>query len=102
MHWHRKEHNQQVLAIEADASRFVFYMTETDSQSAARSVELLKGIRMEYEIHVPILEVNTDYGSEFVNTKKDDRPGLNHEFERYLYDHNIEHALCRVGRQQSN
>jgi putative transposase len=51
---------------------------------------------------VPILEVITDHGSEFINTRQDDRPCLDHEFESYLHDHEIKHTLCKVGRPQSN
>jgi len=46
--------------------------------------------------------VITDHGSEFVNPRQDDRPCLDHEFERYLHDNDIEHTLCKVGRPQSN
>jgi transposase InsO family protein len=91
-----------VLAVEDDASRRVFDMIETDGSSASRSVELLDRVRTENDAHVPILEVITDHGSEFINTRKDERPCLNHESESYLHDHEIKHALCKVGRPQSN
>ena len=44
----------------------------------------------------------TDHGSEFVNPHHEDRPGRDHEFERFLHNNDIEHALCKVGRPQSN
>jgi putative transposase len=48
------------------------------------------------------LEVITDHGSEFINPRQEDRPWLDHEFERYLADNDIDHTLCKVGRPQSN
>jgi transposase InsO family protein len=51
---------------------------------------------------VGILEVITDHGSEFVNPHADERPCLDHTFERYLHDNDIMHSLCTVGRPQSN
>ena len=68
MDWYCNEHGQQVLAVEDDASRRVFDMIETDASSASRSVELLDTVRTENDAPVPILEVITDHGSEFVNT----------------------------------
>ena len=44
----------------------------------------------------------TDHGSEFVNPHQEDRPDHDHEFERFLHNNDIEHALCKVGRPQSN
>ena len=102
MDWYCNEHGQQVLAVEDDASRRVFDMIETDASSASRSVELLDTVRTENDAPVPILEVITDHGSEFVNTHQDERPCLDHEFEQYLHDHDIKHTLCKVGRPQSN
>jgi len=91
-----------VVAVEDDASRRVFDMIETDGSSASRSVELLDSVRTENDAPVPILEVITDHGSEFINTRQDERPCLDHEFESYLADHEIKHTLCTVGRPQSN
>ena len=102
MDWYCNEHGQQVLAVEDDASRRVFDMIETDASSASRSVELLDTVRTENDAPVPILEVITDHGSEFVNTHQDERPCLDHEFEQYLHDNDIKHTLCKVGRPQSN
>jgi len=51
---------------------------------------------------VPILEVITDHGSEFVNPRQDDRRYLDHTFEQYLHENDITHSLCKVGRPQSN
>ncbi len=42
----------------------------------------------------------TDQGSEFINTHQDERPCLDHEFETYLYDNEIDHTPCKVGRPQ--
>jgi len=90
------------LAVEDDASRRVFDMIETDASSASRSVELLDSVREDWRAPVPILEVITDHGSEFINTRQDERPCLDHEFERYLVENEITHTLCKVGRPQSN
>jgi len=65
-------------------------------------VELLDSIREGWVAPVPILEVITDHGSEFINTHQDERPCLDHEFERYLAENEITHTLCKVGRPQSN
>jgi putative transposase len=86
--WYRNNRGQQVLAVEDDASRGVFNTIATDSSSASQTV--------------PIQEVITDHGSEFVNPRRDDRPCLDHEFERFLHDNDIDHTLCKVGRPQSN
>ena len=102
MDWYHNDRGQWCLAVEDDASRRVFDMIETDSSSATTSVELLKTVCEEYETPVPILEVITDHGSEFINTHQDDRPCLDHEFERFLHDNDIDHTLCTVGRPQSN
>jgi len=58
-----------VVAVEDDASRRVFDMIETDGSSASQSVELLDNVRTENDAPVPILEVITDHGSEFINTR---------------------------------
>ena len=102
MDWYQNERGDAVLAVEDDASRFVFDMIETESQSAQTSVELLDKVRQDFPQPVPILEVITDHGSEFVNTHQEDRPCLNHKFEGYLHEHGIKHTLCKVGRPQSN
>ena len=102
MDWYHNDRGQQVLAVEDDASRRVFDMIETDSSSASQAVELLASVDEEFDSPVPVLEVITDHGSEFVNPRQDDRPCLDHEFERYLHDNDIEHTLCKVGRPQSN
>ncbi len=102
MDWYTNDRGQQVLAVEDDASRRVFDMIETDASSATQSVALLDRVREEWEEPVPILEVITDHGSEFINTHQDERPCLDHEFERYLDEHEITHTLCKVGRPQSN
>lgn len=65
-------------------------------------MELLDRVHEGFEIPVPILEVITDHGSEFVNLYQDERPCLDHEFERYLHEHDIRHSLCAGGRPQSN
>jgi len=100
--WYQNDRGDQVLAVEDDASRRVFDMIETESSSAQASVELLDNIVQNWDSPVPILEVITDHGSEFINTHQDERPCLDHAFERYLHDNNIKHSLCKVGRPQSN
>lgn len=102
MDWYQNDRDDHVLGVEDDASRFVFDMLETNRSSAAASVDLLDSVRTEYETDVPILEVITDHGSEFVNPHQDERPCLDHEFEGYLAEHDIKHSLCAVGRPQSN
>jgi len=102
MDWYTNTQGQQVLTVEDDASRRVFEMIETDASSASQSVELLNRVREDWEPPVPILEVITDHGSEFINTRQDERPCLDHEFEAYLHDHEIEHTLCEVGRPHSD
>ena len=102
MDWYTNEQGQQVLGVEDDASRRVFDMVETDSSSASQSVDLLDSVREELDAPVPILEVITDHGSEFINTHHDDRPCLDHTFEQYLHENDIKHTLCTVGRPQSN
>lgn len=102
MDWYRNEQGDHVLAVEDDASRYVFDLIETDRSSAAASVELLDHVYRANHRPVPILEVITDHGSEFVNTRQDDRPDLDHTFEGYLHDHEIMHTLGKVGRPQSN
>jgi len=102
MDWYINDHGQRVLAVEDDASRRVFDMIETDARSASQSVEFLDTVRGELDAPVPILEVITDHGSEFINTQQDERPCLDHVFERYLYDNDIKHTLGKVGRPQSN
>jgi putative transposase len=102
MDWYQNERGDHVLGVEDDASRFVFDMIETDSSSAAVSVDLLDSVREDFETDVPILEVITDHGSEFVNPHQDERPCLDHDFEGYLHEHDIKHSLCAVGRPQSN
>jgi putative transposase len=102
MDWYQNDRGQQVLAVEDDASRRVLDMIETGSSSASQAVEFLESVDEEFDSPVPILEVITDHGSEFVNPRQDDRPCLDHEFERFLHDNDIEHTLCKVGRPQSN
>jgi putative transposase len=102
MDWYHNEQGQQVLAVEDDASRRVFDMIEIDSSSASQSVDLLNSVRDDLDAPVPILEVITDHGSEFVNPRQDTRPSLDHEFEGYLHENDIKHTLCKVGRPQSN
>jgi len=102
MDWYQNDRGQQVLAVEDDASRRVFDMIETDASSASQAVELLESVDEEFDSPVPILEVVTDHGSEFVNPRQDERPCLDHEFERFLHNNDIEHTLCKVGRPQSN
>ena len=102
MDWYQNDQGEQVLAVEDDASRRVFDMIETDSSSAQASVELLDSVCQNWDSPVPILEVITDHGSEFINTRQDDRPCLAHVFEGYLHDNDIKHSLCKVGRPQSN
>jgi hypothetical protein len=102
MDWYQNERGQWCVAVEDDASRKVLGMIEDESRSAARSVSLLDEVRENYASQGEILEVITDHGSEFVNTHQDERPCLDHEFERYLADNDILHTLCKVGRPQSN
>jgi transposase InsO family protein len=102
MDWYHNDRDDLVLAVEDDASRRVFDMIETDGSSAQASAELLDSVCQNWDSPVPILEVITDHGSEFINTHQDERPCLDHEFERYLHDNDIKHSLCKVGRPQSN
>ena len=102
MDWYQNDRGDQVLAVEDDASRRVFDMIETDSSSAAASVELLDSVCENWDAPVPILEVITDHGSEFVNTRQEERPCLEHAFKQYLHENDIKHTLCKVGRPQSN
>jgi len=102
MDWYQNERGQWCLAVEDDASRKVLGMIADESRSAARSVSLLDDVRENYASQGEILEVITDHGSEFVNTHQDERPCLDHEFERYLDDTDIIHTLCTVGRPQFN
>ena len=102
MDWYQNERGDRVLAVEDDASRFVYDMIETDSISAQASADLLDSVRESIDQPVPILEVITDHGPEFINTHTDERPCPNHLFEQYLAEHDIKHTLCKVGRPQSN
>jgi transposase InsO family protein len=95
--WFHNSREQWVLAIEDDASRFVYDLIETDGASAERTVELLDEVCQTYETDIPILEVITDHGSEFVNTHQDDRPDRDHAFEGYLHEKDIEHSSVRSG-----
>lgn len=74
MDWYQNDRGDRVLGVEDDASRFVFDIIETDASSAAASGELLDQIRSDWSWPVPILEVITDHGSEFVNTHAEERP----------------------------
>jgi transposase len=67
MDWYHNDRGQQVLTVEDDASQRVFDMIETDSSSASQAVELLASVDEEFDSPVPILEVITDHGSEFIN-----------------------------------
>jgi len=78
MDWYQNDRGDQVLGVEDDALRFIFDMIETDSSSAETSVELLDSVCQNWDSSVPILEVITDHGSEFVNMHQDDRPCLDH------------------------
>jgi len=102
MDWYKNDRGDSVLAVEDDASRVVFDMIETESRSAAKSVELLERVQHQWSSPVPILEVITDHGTAFVNHRVDERPCLEHTFERYLHNNDIKHTLCKVGRPQSN
>lgn len=75
------DRGDSVLAVEDDASRYVFEMIETDSSSAAASVDLLDSVREDWPSPMSILEVITDHGSEFVNTRQEERACLDHAFE---------------------
>ena len=101
------------IVLECTPNRVFYLLTSIDitryrgsrfyeSSSASQSVELLNRVREDWEPPVPILEVITDHGSEFINTRQDERPCLDHEFEAYLHDHEIEHTLCEVGRPHSD
>jgi len=48
------------------------------------------------------LEVITDHGSEFINSRQDERPCLDHTFESSLHANDINHTPCKVGRPQSH
>lgn len=61
MDWYHKDHDQWCLAIEDDASRYVFDTIETNSRSAARSVDLLETHRHKVEGDAPIMEVIADH-----------------------------------------
>ncbi|MFB6282452.1 MAG: integrase core domain-containing protein [Halobacteria archaeon] len=99
--WYYNERDEWCLAVEDDGSRMVLDMIEVDSASAEKAVELLDEVRREFEEEVPVLEVITDNGTEFVNSKTD---GIDpdHVFEGYLEENGIDHTLCKVGRPQIN
>jgi hypothetical protein len=78
MDWYQNDRGDQVLGVEDDALRFIFDMIETDSSSAEISVELLDSVCQNWDSSVPILEVITDHGSEFINMHQDDRPCIDH------------------------
>ena len=99
MDWYQNDRGQWCLAVEDDASRKVLRMIEDESHSAARSVSLLDEMRENYAPQGEILEVITDHGSEFVDTHQDERPCLDHEFERYLADNDILHTPARLEGQ---
>jgi transposase InsO family protein len=64
--------------------------------------EILQEYAHVIQTPIPILEVITDHGSEFINPHQDERPCLDHTFEGYLDENDIKHTLCKVGRPQSN
>jgi len=97
MDWYENDRGDQVLGVEDDASRFVFEMIEIDASSAAASVELLDQARSDWSSPVPILEVITDHGSEFVNPHEDERPCLDHEFEHSFHDNDINTPSAKLG-----
>ncbi|MFB6215890.1 MAG: integrase core domain-containing protein [Candidatus Aenigmatarchaeota archaeon] len=99
--WYCNERDEWYLAVEDDASRMILDMIEVESASAEKSVKLLDRAREKYEEKVPVLEVITDNGTEFVNSKTD---GIDpdHVFEGYLEENGIDHTLCKVGRPQTN
>jgi putative transposase len=80
MDWYQNDRGQWCLAVEDDASRRVFDMIETDSSSASQAVELLESVDEEFDSPVPILEVITDHGSEFVNPRQEEGPCLDPAF----------------------
>jgi transposase InsO family protein len=102
MDWDQNDRADQLLGVEDDASRRIFDMGETDASSAAHRVELLDQVRSNWSSPVPILAVITDHGSELLNTHQDDRPCLDHEFEHYRHETDVQHSLCKVGRPQSD
>lgn len=71
-----------MLAVEDNASRRIFDMIERDSSSVTQNVELLNSVRESLNRLIPILEVITDHGSEFVNAHTDDRLCLDHASKR--------------------
>lgn len=85
--WYRNDRGDHVLAVENDASQFVFDIIETDRSSVAASVELLDSVQEQLDTPVPILEVITDQGS---------------VLERYLHEYDIKDSLGKVGLSQSN
>jgi len=102
MDWYYNDRGQWCVAVEDDALRRVFDMVETDASSASQAVEFLVNAVEEFDSPVPILEVITDHGPEFVDPHQEDRPDRDHEFERFLHGNDIEHTLRKVGRPQSN
>jgi len=72
------------------------------ASSASQAIELLASVDEEFDSLVSILGAITDHGSGFANPYHDDWPCLDHEFERFFHDNDIEHTLCKVGRPQSN
>ena len=104
MDWYRNNRDDHVLAVEDNASHYVFDPVETDSSSAAVSFELLNSVCEQWRWPVPILEVIIDHGSEFVNTRQDERPCENCVFEGYHHDNDInghsrDGRTTTVGRQ---
>ena len=91
---YHNDREQWCVTVEDDTSRRVFDITETDASSVSQAVEPLDSVDEEFDSLVPILEVITDYGSEFVNPRRDDWPDRDREFERYLHENDIDpHAL---------
>jgi len=99
---YQNDHEQWCATVEDDTSRRVFDITETDASSVSQAVEPLDSVDEEFDSLVPILEVITDYGSEFVNLRRDDWPDRDREFEHYFHENDINPTLCKVGQLQSN
>jgi hypothetical protein len=94
---YRNDRGDHVLVVEDDASRFLFDVIETDASSAAGSFDLPKSVSEQLDSPMPILEDITDHGSEFMNSRHDDRPDLDREFERYLLERTLRTFSVKSG-----
>ena len=102
--WHRTSPDHPyVILWEDDASRKILSGGEFDAVSAEQSIATLRAAQMEAASWgLTIREANTDRGSEFFCVEKDlHRPGVS-QFQRYLQEQGIHHAVSGVRHPQTN